>query len=231
MQSLATQIPLGLNPQDVYQFDNFYFKQPELKQALLELEQASGIDFLYLWGNKGSGKSHLLLAATAHHSKRALYLPLAELVKTASPEILQSVEQLDLLCIDELDAIAGRIEWQEALFHCFNRLQHSGCKLLVAADHAPLTIEFTLADLRSRMATALVYQLESLDDEGKQQALIIQAKIRGLDLPDDVALYLLRNHSRDIKILMTVLHRLDKASMVSKRRLTIPFVRQVLLND
>jgi DnaA family protein len=228
MPLLATQIPLHLNPQDLYQFDNFYFIQAELKQALLEFEQELDVNFIYLWGKQGSGKSHLLLAATAQYSKRALYLPLAELVETASPEILQSVEHLDLLCIDELEAIVDRIEWQEAFFHCFNRLQYSGCKLLIAAQHNPLTIDFSLADLRSRMATALIYQLESLDDDGKKQALVIQAKIRGLDLPDDVVFYLLRNHSRDIKVLMTLLQRLDKASMVSKRRLTIPFVRQVV---
>ncbi|NQY26422.1 MAG: DnaA regulatory inactivator Hda [Piscirickettsiaceae bacterium] len=230
MQSLATQLPLRLNPQDVYRFDNFYFQQPELKQLFIGLEQ-SECDFIYLWGHEPCGKTHLLLAATEHYSKRSLYLPLAELVETASPEILQSVEQLDLLCIDELDAIAGKADWQEALFHCFNRLQHSGCKLLVAATHNPATIAFTLADLRSRMATALVYQLDSLDDNSKQQALISQAKSRGLELPEDVAQYLLRHYSRDIKVLMSVLQRLDNASMVSKRRLTIPFIRQVLVNE
>lgn len=227
MLSAETQIPLRLNPQDVYRFDNFYFIQNELKQ----LESATDKDFIYLWGNQGCGKTHLLLASIADCSQRSLYLPLSDLVKTASPEILQSVEQLDLLCIDDLDVITEQTEWQEALFHCFNRLQHSGCRLLVAAQHNPASIAFTLADLRSRMATAVVYQLESLDDEGKMHALVMQAKIRGLELPEDVAQYLLRHHSRDIHALMAVLNQLDNASMVSKRRLTIPFIRQVLVNE
>ena len=227
MQPPETQIPLRLNPQDVYRFDNFYFMQDELKQ----LELSDDKDFIYLWGNEGCGKTHLLLASIAHSPQRSLYLPLSELVETASPEILQSVEQLDLLCIDDLDAITEQTEWQEALFHCFNRLQHSGCRLVVAATHNPASISFSLADLRSRMATAVVYQLESLDDEGKKHALVMQANVRGLELPDDVALYLLRHHSRDIHVLMSVLNQLDNASMVSKRRLTIPFVRQVLANE
>ncbi len=227
MQSVETQIPLRLNPQDVYRFDNFHFMQGELKQ----LELSDDKDFIYLWGNEGCGKTHLLLASIAHSSQRSLYLPLSELVETASPEILQSVEQLDLLCIDDLDAITEQTEWQEALFHCFNRLQHSGCRLVVAATHNPASISFSLADLRSRMATAVVYQLESLDDDGKKHALVMQANVRGLELPDDVALYLLRHHSRDIHVLMSVLNQLDNASMVSKRRLTIPFVRQVLANE
>lgn len=231
--SLAAQLPLRLNPQELYQLDNFHFQQSELKQALTEFTELSSIDFLYLWGNKASGKSHLLMAVAEQvqqSQKQALYLPLSELVSAASPEVLQSVEQLDLLCIDELEAIAGLKEWEEALFHCFNRVQHSGCKLLIASVDNPAMLNIKLADLCSRLATALIYQLETLDDEAKQQVLIIHAQSRGLDLPEEVAKYLLRHHSRDIRILMNVLQRLDKASMVEKRRLTIPFVRQVLLN-
>jgi len=228
MQALATQLPLQLNLKEVYRFDNFYFSQAELKRALMELCQTDSLSFLYVWGEPSSGKSHLLMAAAENVSKNTLYLPLADLVQSASPDVLESVEHLDLLCIDDLEAISNHREWQEALFHCFNRLQHSGCQLLVAATHNPATIDLSLADLRSRMSTALIYQLESLDDTEKQQALIIQAQSRGLELSEEVANYLLRHHSRDMRVLMALLQDLDKASLVEKRRLTIPFVRQVL---
>ena len=228
MISLATQLPLQLNLKEVYRFDNFHFYQNELKVALTELVDSADTSFIYLWGENSSGKSHLLMATVESASKNTLYLPLAELVKSASPDVLEFVEELDLLCIDDLDAIAGKPDWEEALFHCFNRVQLSGCKLLVAAHHNPATVSLTLADLQSRMATALIYQLDSLDDTGKQQALIIQAQARGLDLPDDVANYVLRHHSRDMHVLMVLLQNLDKASLVEKRRLTIPFIRQIL---
>ncbi len=224
----ATQLPLQLNLKEVYRFDNFYFSQNELKVALTELADSADTSFIYLWGENASGKSHLLMAAVESTSKHTLYLPLAELVQSASPDVLEFVENLDLLCIDDLDAIAGKPDWEEALFHCFNRLQLSGCKLLVSAHHNPATVSLTLADLQSRMATALIYQLEPLDDTGKQQALIIQAQARGLDLPEDVANYVLRHHSRDMHVLMVLLQHLDKASLVEKRRLTIPFIRQIL---
>jgi DnaA family protein len=233
MQKSATQLPLRLNPQEVYRLDNFYFSQAEIKQALLAFCELTTLDFLYLWGDKASGKSHLLMAImdqiqTQQAGKRIVYLPLAELVASSSPEVLQSLEQLDLLCLDELEAIVGIVEWEEAIFHCFNRLQLTGCKLLIASSHNPATIKIQLADLRSRLATGLIYQLEILDDEAKQQALIVQAQVRGLDLPNEVAQYLLRHHSRDIHVLMDLLRDLDKASMAAKRRLTIPFVRQAL---
>ncbi|NOQ93181.1 MAG: DnaA regulatory inactivator Hda [Methylophaga sp.] len=228
MQSLATQLPLQLNLKEVYRFDNFYFSQPELKGALIELAQSIDASFIYLWGEQGAGKSHLLMATAENASKNTFYLPLADLVQSASPDILESIENVALVCIDDLDAIAGKAEWEEALFHCFNRLQHSGCKLLISATHNPATIALTLADLRSRMGTALIYQLDALDDAEKQQALIIQAQARGLELPEEVANYVLRHHSRDMQVLMTLLQNLDKASMIEKRRLTIPFVRQIL---
>ena len=233
MPKITTQLPLRLNPQEVYQLDNFYFSQLEIKQALHAFSELTSLDFLYLWGEKGAGKSHLLMAVidqiqTQRMNKRLLYLPLAELVNTSSPDVLQSVEHLDLLCLDELEAIAGIAKWEEAIFHCFNRLQGTGCKLLIAATQNPATIAIKLPDLRSRLATGLVYQLEILDDQAKQQALIVQAQVRGLDLPTEVAQYLLRHHSRDIHVLMDLLRDLDKASMAAKRRLTIPFVREAL---
>ena len=114
------------------------------------------------------------------------------------------------------------------MFHCFNRLQDSGCQLLVASRHNPATLKIQLADLRSRLATGLIYQLESLDDSAKQRVMIVQSRARGLEMPLEVAQYLLRHHSRDLGELMHFLHALDKASMAAKRRLTIPFVRQIL---
>lgn len=227
-----TQIPLHLNLQEVYQLENFYFCQRELDQAITSFCELSKIDFLFLWGAKASGKTHLALAIIdqLQQTKRVLYLPLVELVTHGSPNVLESVEELDLLCIDDVDAIAGMQEWEEALFHCFNRLQQTGCQLLVASQYNPAMTTIKLPDLRSRLATGLVYQLETLNDKAKHKILMLQAKSRGLKLPEEVAEYLLRHHSRDITKLMVLLKQLNSASMAEKRRLTIPFVRHVLAN-
>ncbi|MBL1319957.1 MAG: DnaA regulatory inactivator Hda [Methylophaga sp.] len=227
------QIPLRLSLQQVYTLDNYYFAQAELEQVVTNFCELTKIDFLYLWGNESAGKTHLLLAIAEHiqkSAKRALYLPLAELVEEVSPEVLESVEDLDLLCIDDLEAIAGKKDWEEALFHCFNRLQYTGCKLLIASQYNPVMTTIKLPDLRSRLATGLVYQLDTLNDQQKNKMLMLQAQSRGLRLPEEVAQYLLRHHSRDTNELMSLLKQLDSASMVEKRRLTIPFVRQTLAN-
>ncbi|MBL4638229.1 MAG: DnaA regulatory inactivator Hda [Proteobacteria bacterium] len=233
MSAPATQLTLRLTHQEIYRLDNYYFSQPEINQALTEFCDLQNMDFVYLWGEAAVGKSHLLIACAEKvqlSGVNVIYLSLAELMATAEPEILQSIEQPDLLCLDDIDVVVGKKAWEEALFHCFNRVKVSGGKILIAADKSPANIEFSLPDLRSRLATALVYQLPSMSDEDKQQALIIQAQSRGLILSEDVAQHLLRHYGREMVELMAVLHKLDNASLAEKRRLTIPFVSQVLAN-
>lgn len=233
MSAPATQLTLRLTPQEIYRLDNFYFSESEIHQALIEFCKLQSMDFLYLWGESGVGKSHLLIASAEKVQQagfNVIYLSLAELIATAEPDILQSIEHLDLLCLDGIDTVIGKKGWEEALFHCFNRVRISGGKLLMAAEKNPANIEFSLPDLRSRLGTALVYQLPTLTDEEKQQVLIIQAQSRGLILSEDVAQHLLRHYGREMSELISVLQKLDDASLAEKRRLTIPFVSQVLAN-
>lgn len=231
MSLSVTQIPLRLNPQELYQISNFHFNQQELVDVVSSFCQQKRPHFLYLWGEASSGKTHLALAIIEKmqtNGKKVVYLPLSELVELGSAEVLESIEKSDLVCLDELEAIVGKNEWEEAVFHCFNRLQDSGCQLLIASRHNPATLTIELADLRSRLATGLVFQLDGLDDSAKQQVMIVQSRARGLDMPAEVAQYLLRHHSRDLTELMQLLKTLDRASMIEKRRLTVPFVSQVL---
>jgi DnaA family protein len=231
MSVAKTQLTLRLSPQEIYRLDNFLFAKAETERVLTAFCKLDNLDFLYLYGETGTGKTHLLIAcadAVQRQGFRVIYLSLAELKQTSQPAVLQSLEQADLLCLDDLEAVAGEAEWEEALFHCFNRLHDARGKLLVATTHNPANIELNLPDLRSRLATGLVYQLTSMNDEQKQQALILQSQSRGLSMTDDVAQYLLRHYGRDMTALMIVLQKLDKASLQAKRRLTIPFIRQVL---
>ncbi|WP_273152323.1 DnaA regulatory inactivator Hda [Methylophaga thiooxydans] len=231
MSVAKTQLTLRLSPQEIYHFDNYLFAKTETERALESFCRLDNLDFLYLYGETGTGKTHLLIACAEKVQKlgfRVIYLSLAELIQTSEPAVLQSLEQADLLCLDDLEAIAGNKEWEVALFHCFNRLHDAKGSLLVAAEHNPANSQIQLPDLCSRLATGLVYQLTTMSDEQKQQALILQSQKRGLTMNDDVAQYLLRHYGRDMPALMSVLQQLDKASLQAKRKLTIPFIRQVL---
>jgi|SRR5690554_647132 len=231
MHESETQLTLRLTPQEIFRIDNFIFGNEELDLVVDVFCRENKPDFLYLWGESGVGKTHLSLAITEQmqsYGQQVNYLNLRELRETAQPDVLSSLMQSDVLCLDDLQAISGDAAWEESFFHCFNRLREYQQKLLICADQNPAQIKIRLADLRSRLATGLVYQLPPMTDALKQQALISHAQSRGLILPEEVAHYLLRHYSRDMPSLMLVLQRLDKASLQAQRRLTIPFVREVI---
>ena len=186
--------------------------------------------FLFLWGAASTGKSHLLQAAcqqAAEHHCTVAYLPMMVLVDL-SPEIFDGLEQMSLVCIDDVQQIAGRAEWEEALFHFYNRVRDAGGRLLVTADVAPSALAVSLPDLQSRLVWGPVLQLNELSDAGKIAALQLRAKGRGFDLPDEVAQFLMRRSVRDMTSLFVLLDRLDEASLVQQRKLTIPFVRGLI---
>ena len=226
-----TQLTLRLTPQEIFSIDNFIFGSEELDLIVDIFCQEAKPDFLYLWGESGVGKTHLSLAISEQMQRygwQVSYINLRELRDTAQPDVLPSLMQSDVLCLDDVQAISGNTAWEESFFHCFNNLRERQQKLLICAEQNPGQINIGLPDLRSRLATGLVYQLPSMNDALKQQALISHAQSRGLILPEEVAHFLLRHYSRDMPSLMLVLQRLDKASLQAQRRLTIPFVREVI---
>lgn len=225
-----TQLTLRLTPQEVYRLDNFLFADEALRDAVDEFCQGHGYGFLYICGASGAGKTHLCLAIAEQIQQQGsvAYLNFHELRQTAQPAALLSLMQAEVICCDDIEAIAGDNAWQEALFHAFNELRQQQKRLLIVTENPPAQLTITLPDLCSRLATGLVFQLPVMADQRKQQALILQAQSRGLILPEEVAQYLLRHYGRDMPSLMAVLQKLDKASLQAQRRLTIPFVKEVM---
>ena len=181
---------------------------------------------VWLWGGAGSGKTHLL-QAVCEAGASAAYLPLN---RTAAlhPAALLGFETCRVLCLDDVDAVAGDVGWEGALFHLFNEAADLNTRLVFAARAAPRQLEWRLKDWRSRAAACVVYQLRELDEAGRVEALRSRAEQRGLELPQETAEYLLRRMPRDLVSLYGVLDKLDQASLIAQRRLTIPFIREVL---
>jgi len=185
---------------------------------------------VWLWGAPGSGKTHLLqatCAAAAAGSGKAAYFSLDPALGLP-PEALAGYERAAVLCIDDVDQIAGHEPWERALFELFNGAAEIGTKLIFAAASPPRGTDFRLHDWRSRAAACVVYQLQELDDAGRAQALQLRAAQRGLQLPQETCEYLLRRMPRDLPSLCKLLDELDEASLVAQRRLTIPFIRDAL---
>jgi DnaA family protein len=197
---------------------------------------------LWLWGASGSGKTHLLQAVCAAAGEAAsdeaasgapdaaspaAYFPLA-VPRELPPEALAGFERTRVLCIDDVDAVAGDLAWESALFRLFNEASELGTRLIFAAASAPRQLDWRLGDWGSRAAACVVYQLRELDDDGRIEALRLRAAQRGLQLPYETSEYLLKRMPRDMHSLFAVLDQLDEASLVAQRRLTIPFIRDAL---
>jgi DnaA-homolog protein len=182
---------------------------------------------LWLWGARGAGKTHLLQAVCAEAPQRAAYFPVSR-ESALPPDALQGFESSPLLCIDDVDAVAGDAAWEEALFRIFNEVSELHGRLVFAAAAPPRQAPWVLEDWRSRAAACVVYQVRELDDAGRVEALRLRAAQRGLQLPDETSEYLLKRMPRDLPSLLRVLDELDEASLVAQRRLTIPFIRDAL---
>ncbi len=228
---MTVQLPLAFQLPDNMSLDSFIpGKNEEILHAVKQLIQAPAEHLLFISGPGQSGKTHLASALCVAATKAGLncaYLPLNELAQL-DPNALQDLHQLDLVCIDDVQAVAGKPEWEEALFVLFNQARDNNSRLLFTADQGPGSLPLELADLKSRLSWGVSYQLEPLADEGKIQLLLQAADLRGLTLKQDVASYILSRYSRDIPALLTLLDRLDQASMAAQRKLTLPFVRQQL---
>nr|WP_242524027.1 DnaA regulatory inactivator Hda [Microbulbifer salipaludis] len=227
---------MGVSLRDDATFANFFQSPDDGNRQVVGLLRgfASGESpeqAVYLWGEPGSGVTHLLQAVcqVAEGAGRSFqYLPLAELIETEPEVIVDGLEFLDLVCIDDLQLIEGRANWQTALFHLYNRLRDGGRQLILGARKSPRGLALDLADLHSRLQWGLTFQLHPLSDTDKLAALRQRSRLRGFDLPEDVAQYILHRAPRDTRALFACLEQLDRASLQAQRKITIPFVKQVL---
>jgi DnaA-homolog protein len=159
---------------------------------------------VYLWGEPGSGRTHLLCAAAR-----------------ANPALVTA---------DEVQALEPAA--QQALFNAINAAREGGPAVLAAGNAPPARLALR-EDLRTRLGWGLVYQLKPLSDADKMLYLQAEAARRGLGLADEVARYLLNHLPRDLGSLHAVLERLDRHALARQRALTLPLVREALskIND
>jgi DnaA-homolog protein len=224
------QIPLGLRLPDRAVFASFLpARNAEALAHARRIAAGAAAGLSWLCGPPAAGKTHLLQAICAAASARAAagYLPLAELA-SLGVGVLEGVPQLACLCIDDVDALAGRLEWERALFGVLREIEDAGGALVLAAAAPPALLPWALPDLGSRCAAAAVLQLRPLDEGEQQAALQLRARLRGVELPAATLRWLQRHFPRDMRSLYELLDTLDVAALAAQRRLTVPFIREVL---
>jgi DnaA-homolog protein len=224
---VSEQLPLGVRLKDRAVFASFYSGANAgalaQLQALLADDRAAVV---YLWGAHGAGKSHLL-QAVCNRNDASVYLPLQQLAALGAGSI-EGAEERPCVCIDDLQLAAGDMHWERAIFRLHTELEARAAKLLLAAELPPAALPIRLPDLASRLLASQTIQLQGLDEAQQRAALQLRARLRGLDLPEATAAYLQRRFRRDMHTLYGLLETLDLAALTAQRRLTVPFIREVL---
>lgn len=226
---MIAQLPLALRYPPDQCFDTFV-AAPDGAIAQLRALSTGGEDAVCLVGAAATGKTHLALAtcaSTESNFRSAVYLPLAPAAGRLR-DALEALHDRDLIAIDGIDAIAGDRDDEIALFDFHNRVRDAGKALVYASRATPAALPFVLPDLRSRLSQCVRITLTPLDDAGRRDLLRLRAARRGLQIDDTAIDWLLTRVDRDLASLAALLDQLDHASLAAQRRITLPFLRQLL---
>ena len=223
------QLPLAVQLDDFAVFESFFpARNQEIYQLLSELDGSSDrFDGFWLWGENASGKSHLLQAVSDNMVNNSVYIPMKELI-SHNPHVIEDLSSRNIVCIDDIDLCAGKKEWELAIFDLCNQLLDRKLSLVASSSSKVANSGFIIKDLQSRLSILPSYKIQHLNDEESKSALRLRAKFRGIEISDEVLDYLLKRVNRDMASLYEILDLLDNASLVAKRKLTIPFVKEII---
>jgi len=225
----SRQLPLALRYPPDQRMETYVGAPGGVIDQLCALAAGHG-EWLYLAGPAGAGKTHLALGACAAAEAgggRAAYLPL----KSAAGRLgdaLDALDQAALVALDGLEAVAGNRDDEVALFDFHNRARAAGSALLYVARVAPDALPLALPDLRSRLAQCARVVLSPPDEATRRAVLGERARRRGVVFEPPAMDWLLRRAGRDLAGLTALFDRLDQASLAAQRRITVPFLREIL---
>ncbi len=240
--SARGQLALNVQLRDASSFENFHMlrNREAVSNVVIAVERSADsathaggqwkFEQIFLAGERGCGKTHLLEAAARLAQDLGLapaYVPLRTKAALV-PGFLEGLESAALVCLDDLDSVVGDAQWEQSLLRLYEGLRSRAGTLLVAASSAPAQLGLGLPDLATRLGAGLVYQLHPLNDDEKLEALRLRARNRGLDMGEEVARYVLSRYPRNTHALFSLLDRIDLVSLETQRRLTIPFIRSLL---
>ncbi len=228
---MSKQLPLQFEFRANQTFNDFFAgSNGEIISHLQNSVAGTGELQIFLWGQTGLGKSHLLQACChlAHSLKRSsFYFDLAA-EKLPDIALLTGLDAMDIVCFDNIDYIAGNRNWEIAFFNFFNRHRDSEHTLIISASCSPNDLAIQLPDLKTRLNWGLTLKMQPLANNDRITALIFKANQMGFEISPQVGLFLLTHYDRDLSALWRLLEQLDQASLAAKRKLTIPFLKTIL---
>ena len=207
-----------------------FFTSQENSHLLSLLKDSDFLDDLFIYGTKESGKTFLLQAMCNSYSsvsKLSLYIPLKK-VMNYGVEIFESLENIDLICVDGIEEAISKIEWEKAIFNLINKALISETRLILTSSKDLKSLNFLLPDLESRIRKFQSYELHPINDKDIFDALKYISKLTSINLGDKEAKYLVTYSQRNISNLVHILESLDQLSMEMKRKITIPLIKEVI---
>lgn len=226
------QVPLQFEFQANLAFASFFVgDNAEIITQLQALACDGDEQQIFIWGEKGSGKSHLLQAccqqAKVQGNKDPFYLKFTA-GSLPSLQLLEGLDDVDLVCFDDVHELSGHPEWESAFFAFYNSHRQNNHKLLMSADCPPKYLSFELPDLKTRMSWGLMLKIQSLRESQIIDALTFKAHFLGFDIQPKVGRFLLNHYVHDLPALWLLLEKIDRATLAAQRKLTIPFLKQIL---
>jgi DnaA family protein len=224
-----TQLTFPWNKVNKSSLEGFFISQ-ENSHLLSLLKDSDFLDDLFIYGTKESGKTFLLQAMCNSYSsmsKSSLYIPLKK-VMNFGVDIFESLENIDLICVDGIEEVISKIEWEKAIFNLINKALISESRLILTSSKDLKSLNFSLLDLESRIRKFQGYELHPINDKDIFDALKYISKLTSINLGDKEAKYLVTYSQRNISNLVHILESLDQLSMEMKRKITIPLIKEVI---
>ena len=223
------QLTFPWNKVNKSSLEGFYTSQENFHLVSL-LKDSDFLGDLFIYGTKESGKTFLLQAVCNFYSsmtKSSLYVPLKK-VMNYGVEIFDSLENIDLICVDGIEQVISKIEWEKAIFNLINKALISESRLILTSSKDLKSLNFSLPDLESRIRKIQSYELHAINDKDIFDALKYISKLTSINLGDKAAKYLVTYSQRNISNLVHILESLDQLSMEMKRKITIPLIKEVI---
>jgi len=229
------QMPLKIGLRDDACFETFVTEKESLAVAFNSLQsalmQSNGSAF-YLHGDSGVGKTHLLQAScrfVTEQGKASVYLPFEDHSLPLIPDVLTGLEQMPLVCLDDMTHIIGQAKWEQALANLITKSSVQGHTLILAGKNPINDWDIATTELAKALMMVLPIEVQALAEKDEViLALKRHSQRLGFELPNDVGNYLIKQFSTDLQELLAVLKLLEQATLVEKRRLTLPFVKTFL---
>lgn len=232
---MFVQLPLNVNLKDEYAFESFVADTESLALSLNQFQmtlKTPGNACIYFHGEQGCGKTHMLLASCRFMmelKKSSVYLPLDDVEMALIPDVLKGLEQTDIVCLDNIETRLGDVLWEEALNSLIQKMATLGKKLVLSGENSLDAYDFVTSSLPKSLSLALPVKLQLIKEKSNLVLAIQRHAMRsGFELTTDVCNYLIKQFSIDLQELLSVIKLLEQASIVEKRKITLPFTKKVL---